>query len=137
MQVLDASFTIPLFIPDSRSDQIEALLRTLREEGHTMLAPTLWTYEVTSTIQKMRHFGQITASEVEDALETIAVFKIDLVQPELPLVRSAIAWSQRLHRASTYDSFYLALAQDRGCELWPADSRLANAVNESWVRLLA
>jgi predicted nucleic acid-binding protein len=93
-------------------------------------------YEVASSIQKMRHFGEMTSDEVDFALETMESFKIELVHPDLSYVRRAITWSQRLRRANAYDSFYLALAQEHGCDLWTADSRLVNAVGESWVRLL-
>ncbi len=41
----------------------------------------------------------------------------------------------RLNRAAAYDSFYLALAESLGCELWTADQRLHNAVDLPWVRL--
>lgn len=136
MQVLDASVTIPLFIPEPRSKQVLALVIRLQEEGHILLAPTLWIYEVTSTFQKLQHFNHITKPEVELALETVASFQIELIQPNLPLMQRAISWSQRLRRANAYDSFYLALAEEHGCDLWTADRRLANAVGESWVRLL-
>jgi predicted nucleic acid-binding protein len=136
MQVLDASFAIPLFIAHPKSSQTRAMVAGLQGEEHVMLAPTLWTYEVTSTLQKLRHFGHISTPEVDLAIESMASLEIELIQPDLAIVRRALGWSQRLQRASIYDSFYLALAQERGCDLWTADSRLANAVKESWVRLL-
>jgi predicted nucleic acid-binding protein len=43
------------------------------------------------------------------------------------LVRSAIAWTLRPDRTAAYDSFYLALAGEPGCDLWTADWRLARA----------
>jgi predicted nucleic acid-binding protein len=64
-------------------------------------------------------------------------FEIELIHPDLTLIQRALAWSQRLQRASTYDSFNLALAEDRGCDLWTADSPLSNAARQQWVRLLA
>ena len=137
MLVLDASFSMPLFVADPRRPQIVATVRKLREEGHTFLAPTLWMYEITSTVQKLCHFGHISASEAESALALMADFAIELAQPDFRLARRALDWSRRLNRASAYDSFYLALAEERGCDLWTADSRLANAVKERWVRLLA
>ena len=137
MLVVDASFTLPLLIADPRSAQARPLAQKLRREGHAFLAPTLWTYEVTSTLHKLRHFGHISPSEAEFALDSMASFEIELVHPDLSLARRAVAWSLRLKRASTYDSFYLALAEERGCDLWTADSHLANAVKQSWVRSLA
>jgi predicted nucleic acid-binding protein len=136
MLVMDASFAIPLFISDPRSPQAISMLQRLQEEGHSFLAPTLWLYEITSSLQKLRHFEVISTPEVKFAVDSISNFEIELIQPDLSLVERALAWSQRLQRASAYDSFYLALAEERGCELWTADGKLSNAVQEKWVRLL-
>jgi predicted nucleic acid-binding protein len=45
-------------------------------------------------------------------------------------------WTLRLNRAAAYDSFYLALAERLGCNLWTADRRLWQAVSAGWVRLV-
>lgn len=137
MLVLDASFSVPLFVSDARSSQARVVLQGLVAQGDAFIAPTLWSYEVTSSLQKLRHFGHISDAELEYAIDTMASFEISLIHPDHLLIGHAVVWSHRLRRASTYDSFYLALAQDRGCDLWTADSRLAHAVKESWVRLLA
>jgi predicted nucleic acid-binding protein len=46
-----------------------------------------------------------------------------------------LAWTRRLNRAAAYDSFYLAVAESLGCELWTADQRLSKAVDLPWVCL--
>ena len=43
------------------------------------------------------------------------------------LRRSALSWAERLGQFAAYDSFYVALAERLGCEVWTADRRLANA----------
>ena len=48
--------------------------------------------------------------------------------------RLAFDWTVRLKRAAAYDSFYLALAETMECELWTAEKRLCNAVDQPWVR---
>jgi predicted nucleic acid-binding protein len=125
-----------LFVPHPKVLAAQAIVNQLHEEDVALIAPTLWLYEVTSGIHKLEHFKHISAAQAERAFAFAARFSIVLVEPDFSLARRAMMWSRRLHRASTYDSFYLALAQERGCDLWTADSRLANAVNESWVRLL-
>jgi predicted nucleic acid-binding protein len=137
MVVLDASFSIPLFISDPRSPQALTVVQQLKGAGHSFLAPTLWIYEVTSTIRKLHHFGSLNPTEVEFAIDSMLAFEIEFIQPDGELVKRAMAWSQRLKRASAYDSFYLALAAERGCDLWTADVHLSNAMQQSWVRLLA
>jgi predicted nucleic acid-binding protein len=51
-------------------------------------------------------------------------------------VGQAFDWTLRLRRVAAYDSFYLALAQRLGCELWTFDRRLANAAAAPWVRYM-
>lgn len=85
----------------------------------------------------MRHFATISSSEIELAIDLMQNFEIELIRPDLQNVRRVLAWSQRLQRANAYDSFYLALAEERSCDLWTADTRLSNAVNKKWVKLLA
>jgi predicted nucleic acid-binding protein len=94
-------------------------------------------YELTSTVRKLRHFGKISATEVITAIDSMVAFEIELIPPHSGLVARAMEWSQRLKRASAYDCFYLALAEENGCDLWTADVKLSNAVQQSWVRLLA
>ena len=43
----------------------------------------------------------------------------------------------RLNRAAAYDSFYLALAETLGSELWTTDNHLYNAAAQPWVRLVS
>ncbi|MFQ5613908.1 MAG: type II toxin-antitoxin system VapC family toxin [Anaerolineae bacterium] len=38
-----------------------------------------------------------------------------------------------MKRAAAYDSYYLALAETLGCELWTADRRLHNIVDLPWL----
>jgi len=51
-------------------------------------------------------------------------------------LRLAFVWTRRLKRAVAYDSFYLALAESLGCDLWTADQRLHHAVDAPWVHLV-
>ena len=135
--VLDASFVLALFVPHPKGLAAQAIVEQLSETDITMIAPTLWLYEVGSAIQKLTYFKQITTIQAERAFGFAEQFNITLIPPNFLFARSAMAWSQRLKRASAYDSFYLALAQEHSCDLWTADSQLANAVGESWIRLLA
>ena len=48
----------------------------------------------------------------------------------------AYDWTLRLRRAAAYDSFYLALAETLGVDLWTTDRRLRTAVDLPWVQAL-
>jgi predicted nucleic acid-binding protein len=98
-------------------------------------APTLWVYETTTALCKAVFFGLLTVDEAEDSLSLLQDLDIELVPPDAVQCRHAFAWTRRLNRAAAYDSFYLAVAESIGCELWTADQHLYNAVNLPWVHL--
>ena len=60
---------------------------------------------------------------------------VRLAAPDDELVRKAFAWTLRLGRAAAYDSLYLALVEELGCDLWTADRHLVRAVDLAWVRV--
>lgn len=99
-----------------------------------LYAPALWLYEVTSALCKMVHFQQLTVSEGQQLLILVHQLEIETVAPDENQTQRAFVWTGRLNRAAAYDSFYLALAETLGCDLWTADKRLFNAANRPWVR---
>jgi len=134
--VLDASFVMAVFVPHPKASLAQTILDSLNAANASLVAPTLLLYEVTSGIQKLSHFGRISTAQAAAAFALAEQFRVSLITPDFSLARRALIWSQRLQRASAYDSFYLALAEERGCDLWTAVSRLSNAAKTSWVRLL-
>jgi len=134
--VVDASLTFRLILPGPHQVEVESLVGQWLADGCEMHAPTLWAYELTSALCKTVHFGDITAGEMERALTLAQHLGMHLVAPHDELVRGAFDWTLRLDRATAYDSFYLALAEMLGCELWTADQRLHRAVDLPWVRLV-
>jgi predicted nucleic acid-binding protein len=99
-----------------------------------LCSPTLCLYEVTSTISKLVRFGEMKLQEGKRALALFESLSIQVMAPNLDQARLAFDWTVRLQRAAAYDSFYLVLAQELGCELWTADRRLCEAANVPWVR---
>lgn len=134
--VVDASIGYRLLIPNQEQTTLESTLTRWMETGIRLAAPTLWRYEVTSTITKSFQQAQITLPEAKQAFEASQKFPIELIAPSNELARAAFTWTLKLKRAAAYDSFYLALAEQLQCELWTYDQRLANAVSQPWVRHL-
>lgn len=134
--VIDASVGYRLFVPHTDQMLLQSMLDTRLAGGCRLTAPTLWRYEVTSTLTKGFRQHQLTQTEIAQALAFSLSFSIDLILPDSQLVRAAYEWTLKLQRTAAYDSFYLALAQRLHSELWTYDRRLANAVNEPWVRYL-
>lgn len=133
--VVDASFTYNLIIPNAHQVRIQELITNWKKKGITLCAPTLWGYEITSSFTKMVRYGHLTESDAQAGLNFAYKLDIQLMPPDEALANKAYKWTTRLNRAAAYDSFYLALAETLGCELWTMDKRLYNAVNQPWVRL--
>jgi predicted nucleic acid-binding protein len=134
--VIDASFATRLHLPSPSRDRCRTILDQLQIQGASLIAPTLWAYEVTSVFSKAYFFHQITLREAETALNELRALGVDLIPPDSVQDRLAFDWTLRLKRAAAYDSYYLALAESRRCDLWTADQSLVNVSNVPWVRFV-
>ena len=132
--VVDATCAVLLVVPGPDQARYEELFGAWNRAGYDLYAPGLWIYEVTSALCKGVRFGGLTAAEADGCLTQALNLGVQLVAPDQEQVRAAFAWTAQLQRAAAYDSFYLALAESLGCELWTADRRLCNAVDLPWVR---
>jgi predicted nucleic acid-binding protein len=132
--VIDASLAMQIILPEDYLPLLDHQVEERLHDPDQLVAPSLWMYEMTSTLAKLTHFEQIEREEARHSLRLVLDFPIELVMPSPELTEAAFAWSLRLQRANAYDAFYLALAEALGCELWTADRRLVNAVGQEWVK---
>jgi predicted nucleic acid-binding protein len=132
--VVDASFAYRLILPGPQQAEYRSLVVQWLKDGHELLAPTLWLYEMTSALCKAVRFRELTLEEGERALGLARALGVALVSPDSDQTRAAFHWTVKLNRAAAYDSFYVALAEGLGCTLWTADRGLCNAVDQPWVR---
>lgn len=132
--IIDSSLTVQAILTIPRQGRCRDLIGRLHRDGYHLVAPMLWIYETSSAISEAVHFEQLTRAEGELALQEVADLGVRLIEPDVLPRQQALAWTLRLKRAAAYDSYYLALAEMLGCDLWTADSRLINVVNLPWVR---
>jgi predicted nucleic acid-binding protein len=132
--VVDASFAFKLILPGARQASSQGLVTEWKRAGYRLCAPTLWIYEITSALCKAVHFAALTPDQGQRALMLALKLDVQPVPPDDVQARLAFDWTVCLKRAVAYDSFYLALAETMECELWTADKRLCNAVDQPWVR---
>lgn len=132
--VIDAGVGYALSVADIGTTHLRSSIAERLNQGVQLCAPVLWRYELTSVFTKALHFGQLSEVSAGRALELSGELAVTLFPPDDELVRQAYAWTIRLKRAAAYDSFYLALAERLGCNLWTIDQRLVRAVGASWVR---
>lgn len=131
--VIDASFAFKLILPGPYQSRYTTLVTEWEQAGHSFYAPTLWLYEITSALCKTVHFGALTRSEGQKALNLAQKLSLELVEPDEDQTQLAFDWTHKLNRAAAYDSFYLALAETLSAEFWTADKRLYQAANVSWI----
>ncbi len=130
---IDASFTVKMILPSSSRQLLQDQMEDWQDKGIPIYVPTLWLYEVTSTLAKLVHFQQVTEEIAELSLALMFGLEISVIAPDETLCDRALRWTYRLKRASAYDSFYLALAESLQAELWTADRKLVNAVGQDWI----
>jgi predicted nucleic acid-binding protein len=123
--VVDASLVIKAILPNPEFARCQAALAQL--QNRRLVAPALWVYEITSTLAKAVHFGQLTASEGRLALHQAMSLGVQVILPDETQARLAFDQTLHLKRAAAYDSFYLATAQALEADFWTADQRLVNS----------
>ncbi len=132
--VIDASLVLKAMLPNPEMGLCQTVLAELTEMQ--LVAPTLWVYEITSTLAKAVHFKQLTPEESKAVLHQALALDVQLIAPDEVQSELALDWTSQLRRAAAYDSFYLAIADTFEAPFWTADQRLVNALQDqklSWL----
>lgn len=66
---VDASFTLKTLLPNRLQPRLQGQMEEWQEKDIPLFAPTLWLYEVTSTLAKWVHFRQISEETAEMFLD--------------------------------------------------------------------
>ncbi|MBF2008587.1 MAG: type II toxin-antitoxin system VapC family toxin [Chlorogloeopsis fritschii C42_A2020_084] len=114
-------------------------MREWQEQNTELLVPTLWSYEVTSSLRKAIASRSISDEIATRALQHILSLEICEVPPTPTLHLKALEWAAKLNQIVAYDAAYLALAESEGAEFWTADRRLAEAARNLgayWVHFI-
>jgi predicted nucleic acid-binding protein len=123
--ILDASVAAKVCITESDSVSARALARS----GTQLIAPELIFAEVANVAVKRLRRGDIPL----DIAEAMMISVVSLVHEAVPiagLVGRAFALAAD-HGLSAYDAIYVALAEERGCDLVTADMRLIARVSQA------
>lgn len=133
----DAGLALKLIFPEVDSARARALWEAWRASQTTVVAPTLWGYEVTSVVRNRVQRGLFPADQEMTAIATLHQLPVQLLYPDT-LHQHAARLAQQFNRPAAYDAHYLALAELLGCPFWTADERLFNAVRNqlAWIHWL-
>jgi predicted nucleic acid-binding protein len=137
--VVDASIAVWAILPVLQARDVDAAGRfsAWGEQEVTLLAPAWWAAECTTAIRRTVFNKVITETRARSAISDLFALEVQIVPVDAALCESALEWAARLKQSRAYDSFYLALAQRLGINLWTADKRLANGAQQigiNWVR---
>jgi len=119
--VVDASTIVKWFVVEELSDAARRVLGS----GDDFLAPDFMPAEVMSALLRKYRRRELDEGDLFIARDSIrGAFELVDSEPFLDAaLRIAIAY-----RRSAYDSTYVILARDRGCQMVTADLRLYNAI---------
>jgi predicted nucleic acid-binding protein len=134
---VDASVVVKLVLREPDTDLAQALWAYWVANQFQVVAPYHLAYETTSVIRNRVHRREISADYGRAAFEIINEQQIQFLHPS-DLTRRAWTFAERFNRPTVYDSFYLALSESAGCDLWTADRRLYSVVTHElpWVKWL-
>jgi predicted nucleic acid-binding protein len=123
---VDSNVVLKLAVDEEDSAAAEELWKEWRSSGTERVAPSLIWYELASTLRNRVHRASLTIDDSRVALEKLLDLSITSFG-NADLHRSAMTIAHELNRPNAYDSHYLALARELGCNFWTADERLYNA----------
>lgn len=112
-------------------------IRADYERGEvSLLVPIFWEYEVVNGVNKAVARGHLSEEEGQEAVFLILALAVE--KTPLPSPQESYALTRRYQR-SVYDSWYVSLAEQTGCEFWTADQKLYNALKNTlpWIKWLA
>jgi predicted nucleic acid-binding protein len=129
---IDANVFVKAVIEEDLSENAEALMLDALDMEIRLIAPHFSYAETNGAVRKKVYSGEITVNLGDMAFEKLKRFPIQMVST-LHLLDRAWEIAKQFRLRWLYDSFYVALAEKRGCTLWTADIELYNAVKNDLV----
>lgn len=128
--VVDASVVAKWFFKEEHQASALSVLKLKKE----LLAPDLLWPEFGSVVWKRHLLREITLEEASDTVDQFMECPIECC-PTPPLLARALALA-KYTGASSYDAFYLALADEKRGVLVTADKRLCEAAKKMHIQFL-
>lgn len=117
--VVDASVALKWYLPEPDSQ----LALDLLSSGETLLAPDLIVPEICRAVWKAWKRKEIAADQAASIARNVGRRFVTTLVPTTLIAQRATALSAELDH-STYDCFYVALAERQGTQVLTADGRL-------------
>jgi predicted nucleic acid-binding protein len=127
---IDANVLVKAVVRENLSVKAVALMSDALAMEIRLIAPHFFDVETNGAVRKKVYSGEITAEIGDMAFEKLKRFPIQVLSTSYLLDRS---WemAKQFGLRWLYDAFYVALAEERACDLWTADMGLYRAVKDS------
>lgn len=134
-RVLDTNVIAKWFIQEEGTPRAETFLKEMEQGRLQVVVPSSVLYELANVLWVRRRDG-LTEEYASEAWDEFIRLPIEL-RDDPEMVSAAIRFSFE-HQISAYDSVFVVLARELGCELVTADLPLYSRVRAScpWVKLL-
>ena len=134
--VVDTSVALKWVLTESDSERAISLVDEWRKNNIEVIAPSLLIYEASNTLYQNVRTRKITLETASSGLDII--LKVVLLEflPSTTLSIQAMEIANLFGLSASYDAHFLALAKQKDCELWTADTRMWRTVTGKldWVR---
>lgn len=132
---VDASLVVKWLTNEKDSDRAITWLESHAEDE--LIAPIFLSAEVSSVLRRKTRQGWLTAQQAREALQLLERLRLRLVW-DWSMAERAMMMAEELDQPTTYDTFYLAVAEKEECEFWTADERFVRGSSGRYpfVRLL-
>ncbi len=124
-----------LVLPEDYSEKVHSIWAEWISKRKSIHAPYLLIYETHSVIRNKVYRKELTLEEGITASDVLG--EQDIIFYYSPMsVKAALDFAKRYNRPTLYDSFYMAVAKEIESELWTADRKLVNSLNDEivWVK---
>jgi len=132
--VLDASVALKWVLPEAGADKARQLRDEFHRQLHELLAPDIFAAEIAHALTRAERKRIIPLGYAKgflaDIMQTPPAF-----HPYLPLLARATDISSQMRRG-IYDCLYVALADQEGCQMVTADSRLISVLEKEYPSII-
>jgi predicted nucleic acid-binding protein len=129
--IVDANLLVALVSGDLRREQVLARFEFWIEQGESLHAPELASYEVANSLTRLVVAERFPLAELAAAWDYL--LSLPITYHPLSQGDRVVEISLSLNRQNSYDAAYLALAETLQAELWTMDSPLyRNAKNQGF-----
>jgi predicted nucleic acid-binding protein len=111
------------------ASEAERLRHSIHARDLRLVVPAFWAYEIASIFSKAAANGRLTEAEARRATMDFVSLPSEYVPT--PDAVAAFDAAQRFNR-SVIDCFYLAIAEERGCDFWTDDRKLHRTLNGTY-----